>query len=181
MLFPAKISPTTGEPQRPRQRILDSPSFPQFGAAIPGAERELDPVARLLSRFGLQVYQGPRTPVAGFPPGQLPADLRDEWVREFGLARQALLGPLARAMKVLESKPQEQVIAEIKRRDALAAKRATMTIQARRGQMGPLPPKGALPPEMTRSMTPREWAGPSAFRRKTPVEWAEKLGYKSEG
>jgi len=121
---PAVINPATGEPLRPRQRVMgvEMPSI--GGVPIPGATRLLDPVTKLLNRYGLQVYRGPRTPVAGYPAGSVPDKLRREWQQEFGMARNQLLMPLAG----MDWPSDEVARKKISTLDAQAARMATTTI-----------------------------------------------------
>lgn len=155
--LPAAVDPVTGRPLRPRQRVLgvDLPSI--AGVPIPGATRLLDPVQKLLSRYGLLVYRGPRSPVAGYPPGQVPPELRREWQEVFGEARNKLLGGLARAMPSLERQDPERVRKMIQARDRAAAEIANREMRRRYGG----------PRKLPRQATRREIAGPDIFRRRS--------------
>jgi hypothetical protein len=144
------INVVTGEPLEPRQRFLGVELPTVAGTPIPGATRLLEPVQKLLSRYGLLVYRGPRSPIAGLPPGEAPEELHREWVEEFGRARARLLSPLARAMKTLEAYPDEKVRKMIQARDSMAARLADAAIRARHGG----------PKRIRRQRTLRELAGP---------------------
>src|SRR3990167_6867886 len=148
LALPAAIEPTTGEPLNPTQRVLGSPAFPQIGGPpIPGAERQLDPVARLLSTLGLLTYRGPRSPIAGVPAAKIDPSLRREWTVALGKTRQELLGPVARELSTpimrrrLERDPafRLQQRKRVQALDAIAATRATNSVQARAGGARKIP------------------------------------------
>ena len=158
--LPSAVNPVTGEPLEPRQKIripftdIESPSFPSIGGTpIPGATRLLDPVQKLLSRYGLLVYRGPRAPIAGYPPGQVPEELRREWQEAFGGFRNRLLTPLARSMRTLEGRDEEGVRKLIQQRDRAAAEMANREMRRRHGG----------PKKLPRQQTRRELAGPSRW------------------
>jgi hypothetical protein len=158
--LPSAINPVTGEPLEPRQKIgipftdIESPSFPSIGGTpIPGATRLLDPVQKLLSRYGLLVYRGPRSPIAGYPPGQVPEELRREWQEAFGHFRNRLLTPLARSMRTLEGRDTEGVRKLIQQRDRAAAEMANREMRRRHGG----------PKKLPRRETRRELAGPTRW------------------
>ena len=165
-LLPAAIDPTTGEPMRIRQRFppRTGPEMPSIGGTpIPGAERVLNPVQRLLLTLGLGVYRGPSSPIVGVPASQIDESLRREWTIELGRQRQRLLAPIANQpglMRRLESNPR---IRELTRKrvqglDAMAGRLATNIVQRRHGG------KRVVPRKPTR----REEALPRRFVR-TPM------------
>lgn len=118
---PAVINPATGGPLKPRQRVLGVEMRSIAGTPIPGATRVLDPVTKLLNRYGLQVYRGPRSPVAGYPAGSVPENLRREWQQEFGRLRNHLLLPLTQ----FEGRSEEETRKRIQSEDARAARLTT--------------------------------------------------------
>ena len=156
-LLPEAIDPTTGEPLQPRQRILGQELPTIGGTPIPGAQRVLPPVHRLLSRYGLIVYRGPRTPIAGMHPAEVPADILREWTVEFGRERARLLAPLVGQMDAgtLERQNPDNVRERVQKRDALAAKLATNRLNQKYGTQRRLP----------RRPTIRERRGPEAFEQ----------------
>lgn len=161
LALPAAINPTTGAPLAPAQRFLGSPEFPQIGGTpIPGAERQLDPVSRLLSTLGLLTYRGPRSPIAGVPASQVDESVRREWVTELGKQRQQLLLPVARQAGLLRRVESDPVFREQQRKrvqalDKIAAQRATVMVQSKRGGKKRIP----------RQPTERERALPRRFVR----------------
>ncbi len=86
------VDPTTGKPLVPRQRIpligAEVPSV--LGTPFPGATRVLNPMEKLLFKYGMSVGRGVRTSLAGVPPNLVPNSMRDEWVTELGIQRQVL-------------------------------------------------------------------------------------------
>jgi len=159
--LPAAIDPTTGTPLRLTQRLLGSPPFRTIGGTpIPGAERIMEPVQQLLSRFGLLVYRGPKSPIAGIPPTDLPEQFRREWTRLLGKHRQELLLPIAQDKTRLDLartdlKTYIAIRKEIQALDTLAAKRATTDLVKDYGLQAARPP---------RRPTLRERQGPNRFR-----------------
>ncbi|MDP3766449.1 MAG: hypothetical protein Q8S13_00400, partial [Dehalococcoidia bacterium] len=157
--LPAAISRTTGEPLRPRQKIpgigLEIPAI--GGTPIPGAQRLLDPVERLLSRYGLLVYRGPRSPIAGHYPADVADDVLREWTEAFGHQRNRLLLPLAERMERGELKRMNPEIVRklVANRDARAAKRATQAVNRKYGTKAKLPRRPTL----------RERRGPLEFEQ----------------
>ena len=158
--LPGAVNPVTGEPLRPRQKIgipftdIESPSFPSLGGTpIPGATRLLEPVQKLLSRYGLMIYRGPRGPIAGYPPSEVPEELRREWQEAFGKFRNRLLTPLTRSMRTLEGRDDEAVRKLIQQRDRVAAEMANREMRRRHGG----------PKKLPRQQTRRELAGPSRW------------------
>jgi hypothetical protein len=158
--LPAAVNPVTGEPLQPRQRVggLELPSI--GGTPIPGATRLLEPVQKLLSRYGLMVYRGPRAPVAGYPPGQVPEDLRLEWEQAFGHFRNRLLTPLTRyaLLEGVGQHQQERIRKQIQERDRAAAEMANREMRRRYGG----------PRKLPRQTTRRELAGPDVYRPPEP-------------
>lgn len=152
-----QISRTTGEPRDPKQKVLGVEMRAIGGTPIPGAQRIVDPVERLLSRYGLVVYRGPRHPVVGLPPSDVPRETLREWVTEFGRQRQRLLGPIAGAMDrgELEGQDPDQTRKHIMHVDAVAARFATNAVNARHGTAGKPP----------RKPTVRERRGPEVYER----------------
>ena len=144
-LKPAVINPATGKPLTPRQEIPGTGiEFPQIGGVpIPGATRKLDPVTKVLSKFGLLVYRGPRQPLAGVPPGEAPAEVRREWLEAFGQKREKLLSPLIPRIEQAEkNNPKEMQPGgrmyeawrkQIQFYDSIAAKRATAEVNVKGG------------------------------------------------
>jgi len=151
------VARTTGEPLAPRQRVLGMELPAIGGTPIPGAQRLIDPVERLLSRYGLIVYRGPRTPIAGLHPSEIPADVLREWVVEFGRARWDHLEPLANQMDAgeLDGRNPDVVRKLVQARDADAARVATRIIEQRYG--------GKI--RAARKPTVRERRGPVEFER----------------
>ncbi len=154
--LPAAVNPVTGEPLQPRQRIggLELPAI--GGTPIPGATRLLEPVQKLLSRFGLLVYRGPRSPIAGYPPGQVPEELRTEWQGFFGHFRNKLLEPLTRLAGIehMDEKQQESVRKKVQERDRAAAEMANRAMRRLHGG----------PRKLPRQESRREMAGPEVFQ-----------------
>lgn len=144
-LKPVVINPATGKPLEPRQEIPGTGlEFPQLGGVpIPGATRKLDPITKLLSKFGLLVYRGPRQPIAGVPAGEAPEEVRREWLETFGQKREKLLSPLIPKIEEAERLHPEEMkqggrIYEAWRKriqfyDSIAAKRATAEVNQKRG------------------------------------------------
>jgi len=157
--LPARIKPTTGEPQRPTQRIpgteTELPSIQ--GTPIPGMVRVTDPVERLLTRYSLMVYRGLRQPIAGFPPGEVPPEYRREWESELGKERKRLLTPMAQRLGrgELERLPDESMRKRIQTLDAMAARIATMRVSRAHG---------GVPKLTERRPTFRERAGPEIYQ-----------------
>ncbi len=160
-LLPGAINPVTGDELAPRQRIgtkdfgIELPTI--GGTPIPGATRLLEPVQKLLSRYGLLVYRGPRNPIAGYPPGRVPEEMRTEWEMAFGKYRDKLLSPLARASKTLEGRDPEQVRKLIQERDSQAAKYADALLRQKYGGVARLPREPGM----------REKAGPQAWQARS--------------
>ena len=154
--LPAAVNAATGEPLQPRQRVLGVELPAIGGTPIPGATRLLDPVQKLLSRFGLLVYRGPRAPIAGYPPGQVPEELRTEWQGLFGHFRNKLLGPLTRlaGLEHVDERQQESIRKKVQERDRAAAEMANREMRRRHGGPRKLPRQG----------TRRELAGPDVFQ-----------------
>lgn len=157
LALPPAIARTTGEPLQPRQRVagIELPAI--GGTPIPGAQRLLDSVERLLSRYGLLVYRGPRQPIAGHPPAEVPDDIMREWLEEFGRRRNRLLSPLGERLErgELAQRNPDAVRKMIQARDGQAAKLATIEINRKYGTRGKLP----------RRPTIRERRGPEVFER----------------
>ena len=151
------VARTTGEPLQPRQRILGMELPAIGGTPIPGAQRLIDPVERLLSRYGLIVYRGPRTPIAGLHPSEIPAEILQEWVVEFGRARHERLDPLALRMDAgeFEGRNPDLIRKMVQARDADAARTATQIVEQRHG--------GKI--KAMRKPTVRERRGPATFER----------------
>lgn len=141
--LPEQTDPTTGEPKLPTQRFAPpfvgevGPEFPSIqGTPIPGFARQLNPVEKLLNRFGLAVYRGMRHPIAGFPAAEIPPDMRREWEQEFGRERQRRLMPLAQdfldgKLGKLEKEDEEKIRARIQRIDGRAARYAARVVSDR--------------------------------------------------
>lgn len=148
--LPAAINPTTGGPLKPTQRVLGSGEFPTIGGTpIPGAERVMDPVQQLLSQFGMMVYRGPRTPIAGVPVAEVPEAWRREWLQLLGQERQRLLRPIAvnrgRIQAALKNPTAYEALRkEISNLDAQAARTATQRVQQRYGGKRAVPRKPTL-------------------------------------
>jgi len=127
------------------------------GTPIPGATRLLDPVERLLSRYGVIIYRGPKSPIAGLPPVEVPKEILREWLIEFGQNRQRFLGPLAEQMDHgdFDMQNPDTVRERIMAKDTLAATMATNEINRRHGTRRRLP----------RQPTIRERRGPVEFEQ----------------
>ena len=162
LLKPPAISRTTGERKEPRQRLLGVELPAIGGTPIPGAQRVLDPGERLLSRYQLLIYRGPRQPIAGHAPADVPDDVLREWLIEFGRERDRLLRPLVDQMDagILERQKQEVVRKRIQHRDTLAAKLATNRINQKYGTKAKVP----------RQPTVKERRGPRAFEQEAVNE-----------
>jgi hypothetical protein len=154
LMHDAAIDPVSGKDLEPKQRVFGAEIPSIGGTPIPGATRVLDPVQKLLSRYGLIVYRGPRTSIAGLPPGEVPEDMRREWVEAFGKYRQKLLSPLARAMGTLEKQDPERVRKAIQARDSEAARYADREMARKYGGKRKLP----------RQPTMRELARPTVYQ-----------------
>jgi len=159
--LPPVIEPTTGEPLAPKIRIpgtaVEIPSV--LGTPFPGATRVLNPVQKLLFRYGTPIFRGPRTSILGVPSSELPETFRDEWLVELGRQRQRILGPLAGDKKKLErlgSMEFADARALIADLDSSAAAIAS-SIVAKRHKLRPL---------ISRPLSGAEQALPEAFIRK---------------
>lgn len=160
---PTAISATTGEPLKPRQQLFGIELPTVQGTPIPGATRLLDPTDKLLKRFGFTIYRGPRQPIAGYPPTEIPDELRREWEVEFGKARQFFMRryiPWATKKEITE-KDYVRIKKRISAQDTKAAKRATAILERRYGKQ---PPKERRPGR-------RELAGPESQRPIQQSEW----------
>lgn len=158
--LPAAIDPTTGEPLRPRQRLLGVEVPAIGGTPIPGATRILPDVQKVLLRYGLPVFRGPSGQVAGYPAGQAPREILREWQVVFGKSRQELLGTAAKNAARLEQEfGYEEVRAAIQELDAEARRIATEVLNRKYGTTGRLP----------RQPTRRERTGPAKSRGVTPA------------
>ena len=137
------------------------------GTPIPGAQRIIDPVERLLSRYGLIVYRGPRTPIAGLHPSEIPEDILQEWVVEFGRARHERLDPMALRMDAgeFEGRNPDVIRKLVQARDADAARTATRIVEQRHG--------GKI--KAIRKPTVRERRGPATFEREREA-FTEEVG-----
>lgn len=153
-LLPPAINAATGEPLAPRQKILGVETRSIGGVPIPGAQRLLDPVTQLLSRFGKLIFRGPRAPIAGIPPSDIPEDLRREWVTEFGKRRNQLLLPLATRDDLNTLNP-DKVRKRIEDADRKASKKATRIIERKFGKSR----------KKKRTLTTRERRLPTVFQR----------------
>jgi hypothetical protein len=162
LALPSAVERTTGEPLRPRQRIpgvgIELPAI--GGTPIPGAERVTDPVFNLLSRYGLLVYRGPRSPIAGTPPSDLPPDLVRKWEEAFGKHRNRLLSGMASHIDALEKRNPDKVRGMIQERDAKAARLATAEIEREVGERR----------RRERQLTIRERRLPEEFLQRFPAE-----------
>ena len=155
-LKPAAINPATGKPLISLQEIPGTGiEFPQIGGVpIPGATRKLDPVTKILSKFGLLVYRGPRQPIAGVPPGEAPTEVRREWLEAFGKRREKTLSPLIPRIEEAERLHPKEMLQggrlyeawrkRIQFYDSIAAKRATAEVNAKRGTRKKLPRQPTL-------------------------------------
>ena len=179
---PAVVSPTTGRELEPQQSVFGIGPFRTLGAPMPGAKRELDPVYRLLMRFGTPVYRGPKTAIVGQPAGaledleaafrekvglvKLPSDddLRREFEQELGLQRNTLLQPIASRLKATgngtwkigddsDELNYEQVRKIVMKRDARAADVASKVLMMKYGIM----PKPQRPPTLRELQGPQSW------------------------
>ena len=110
----------------------------------------------MLSRYGLLVYRGPRAPIAGYPPGQVPEELRREWQEAFGQFRNRMLTGLARASRSLEQRDPDDVRKLIQKRDRVAAEMANREMRRRHGG----------PKKLPRRPSRQELAGPNAWRER---------------
>jgi transposase-like protein len=137
-----KIDLSTGKPLETRQKYLGMEFQQISGTPIPGATRLLEPVAKLLSRYGGMEYRGPRTSIAGYPAGEEPDNVTREWKLEFGQARSRILGQLIPSIEANETRQTrealqpgspfyEQTRKMIQKYDAMAAKHATDVVNAR--------------------------------------------------
>ena len=153
-----RIQLTTGEPRKPTQEIPGiGLKIPQVqGVPIPGAQRTLDPIEKLLARYQLEVYRPLRQPIAGAPAANVLPQYRQEWEMELGKQRQAILGPIVQRDQKGEFKnlPRQQVREMISRLDSLAGRLATMKVNERHGNK-PRPP--ARP-------SPQLLAGPQVYQ-----------------
>lgn len=136
--LPSRVDPTTGKPLKLRERPLGAlgveAEVPAVsGAPIPGSVRVLTPVQKLLERYNLVTYRGLRQPIAGWHPTEVPDEVRREWEEAFGRHREQLLAPMVRAIRVLESQPDEKVRQQIQKKDAEAARLATREVTRRHG------------------------------------------------
>ena len=102
----------------------------------------MQPSEKLLSRYGLMIYRGPRTSIAGYPAADAPEEITREWEQEFGQRRNKLLGPLQNHIEAAEARVPaerrgpgsdfyEQTRRIIQKYDSAAAKYATLIIDRR--------------------------------------------------
>lgn len=128
---PPAIASTTGEPLEQRQKLFGM-EFPAIGGTpIPGAARIVDPVYRLLAEYDLLIHRGIRTPVAGFPPNQVPDDVRQEWEVEFGHQRNRILTPFVEKAEEFRKLPPDIIRKRIQEMDAIAAQITTAIVNAK--------------------------------------------------
>jgi hypothetical protein len=139
-----KINLATGDPMQPRQRFafMELPSI--SGTPIPMATRLLEPTAKLLSRYGMLTYRGPRAPIAGFPAGEVPDDKLQEFSIELGRARDQIFHQVMPYIEAQEARQPdqarqpgqpfyEQTRKLLERYDAMAADHARKIINQRYG------------------------------------------------
>jgi len=167
LLKPPAISSTTGEPLKLRQKMpvtgIEMPAI--GGTPIPGMQRILDPVAKLLLRFGFTQSHPIRTSVAGYPAAEIPEGLRREWEQEFGKRRFEKLLPLALNMSDTIAgwqglspedlrRKEEKMRKRISELDSRAARQATTVVNLRY----------ASPKKVPRRATEKEMARPRIYR-----------------
>jgi hypothetical protein len=126
--------PFTGE------TLIEIPSI--AGTPIPGATRIEEPTAKLLGRYGLLTYRGPRHPIAGYPSGEAPDEITHEWEKEFGKARSRIFSKVIPSIEAAEMKVSgedikagkafyESVRKVVQNYDSIAARYATDIVNAR--------------------------------------------------
>ncbi len=150
LTLPEQPNSSTGEPLRLRQEMFGV-NMPQMrGSPIPGATRILDPVTKLLMKYGQTVYRTNRSPIAGVPANDLSPELQREWEFQLGQARTVVFHALTQGVN-LDELPPEAARKLVAKQDALAAQLATKQIQIRYG----------IKPKPFREPTSRELTGPS--------------------
>lgn len=151
LTLPEAPNSSTGEPLKLRQQFMGQ-ELPQMrGSPIPGATRLLDPVTKLLMKYGQTVYRTNRSPIAGVPVNDLSPELQREWEFQLGQERQKVFWPLMHGSVNLDELPPEAAKKLVAKQDALAAQLATKHIQIRYG----------IAPKPFREPTTRELTGPS--------------------
>ena len=145
-----RIDLSTGEPVKTRQRFLGV-EFPSIaGTPIPGATRLMPPISKLLSRYGLLMYRGIRSPIAGYRPSEAPEEVTREWQIEVGKARNLMLSRLIPAIEAAEmrvgkdqmqpgSRFYERMRQKIQQYDSMALRHATNVVNRRHLRRGKLP------------------------------------------
>jgi hypothetical protein len=144
------INLATGKPLEPRQRLFGI-EFPSIGGTpIPGATRIMEPASKLLSRYGLLTYRGPRSPIAGYPASEAPQTARREWEIEFGKTRNQIFSKVIPSIERAEQRASPEQLKpggrfyegmreRIQSYDSIAARRATAIINQRYRTRGKLP------------------------------------------
>lgn len=151
LTLPEAPDSSTGQPLKLRQEVFGQ-NLPQMrGSPIPGATRVLDPVTKLLMKYGQTVYRNNRSPIAGVPVNDLSPELQREWEFQLGQERQKVFWPLLHGDVKLEELPPEAARKLVAKQDALAAQLATKQIQIRYG----------IKPKPFREPTTRELTGPA--------------------
>lgn len=143
-MLPHAINLSTGGPLQPRQKLLGM-EFPAIGGTpIPGAMSVMDPAAKLLSRYGLTVNRGAKSPIVGLPASEVPTNIRREWLEEFGRAQGEVMPNIAPWVAEMErnapkgqlqpGSPRYELIRKrVQEAQTFAAKQATRTVNYRYG------------------------------------------------
>jgi hypothetical protein len=94
-------------------------------------------------------YRGARMPVAGYRPNELPDDVSREWQKEFGKARNQILGQVLPSIQDAEAKvggrvkpgdlAYERIREVLNKYDSMAARHATNIVNRRHLSAGKLP------------------------------------------
>jgi hypothetical protein len=134
---------TTGEPDKPRQKLFGMDIPVLAGTPIPGARRVIDPVESLLLDHGVATYRPRRTPIAEFEDDDVPESLRTEFEERAGKLLNKYVTEAAEGERFNNGSY------EVRRRILLSAKAkaskdAKAAIAEQRGVEGKLPRKPSV-------------------------------------
>ncbi len=150
--LPERIDPSTGKALQLKQKIpgtdIEIPAI--SGVPVPGFRRVFNDIQRIEALVGLRVSRPRRVSIGGFPPTDVPEELRQDFLREFGKQRQRISGGFAsRISNQLDRNPDlgdnerwlSQVRKKIQAFDSRAAKIAKTVVNRRLGTSGKVPRK----------------------------------------
>jgi len=149
------INLATGEPYKAKQRVAGI-EFPAItGTPVPMATRILEPTAKILSRYGMLTYRGPRAPIAGYPAAEAPEDVTREWSIEFGKQRDRIFRQVIPYVEAQENRLPPGALREgnpfyeqtrklLMQYDAIAAKQARDIVTRRHGAVSKLPRQATI-------------------------------------